>query len=97
MFGEISAWYYKALGGIKPDPANPGFKNVLLEPHFVSKLDHFEARHNGPYGEIVSSWKRSEGKIQYRVTIPPNSTARLTIKSQISNLESGRHEFTFEE
>ena len=97
MFGEISAWYYKALGGIKPDPAKPGFKNVLLEPHFVSSLDHFEAKYVGPYGEIVSSWKRSEGKIQYRVTIPPNSSATLTVNSQILNLESGRHEFTFEE
>ena len=26
MFGEISAWFYKALGGIKPDPLNLGLK-----------------------------------------------------------------------
>ena len=44
MFGEIGAWLYKALGGIRPDPDQPGFKNILLEPHFVKGLDHFEAR-----------------------------------------------------
>lgn len=79
MFGEIGAWYYKALGGIKPDPAQPGFKNILLEPHFVNGLDHFEATHKGPYGVIVSSWRRLPDQIIYTVIIPPNSTATLRL------------------
>ena len=80
MFGEIGAWIYKALGGIKPDPAHPGFKNVLLEPHFVEDLEHFEARHIGPYGEIVSSWKwMGNGEVNYMVEIPANSTATLIL------------------
>ncbi len=82
MFGEISAWFYKALGGIKPDPQNPGFKNILLEPHFVEGLESFSAKHNGPFGEIVSSWKKNNGVIDYQVTVPPNSTASLTIRRQ---------------
>ncbi len=82
MFGEIGAWYYKALGGIKPDPSKPGFKNILLEPHFVDGLEHFEAKHNSPYGEIVSSWKRSNSKVLYSVTIPANSTATLKLRAK---------------
>jgi alpha-L-rhamnosidase len=35
MFGEISAWMYKSLGGIYPDEENPGFKNVILRPKFA--------------------------------------------------------------
>jgi alpha-L-rhamnosidase len=77
MFGEIGAWMYKALGGIKPDPEQPGFKNILLEPHFVTGLDHFEAMHQSPYGAIVSSWKRTGKKLVYTVTIPPNAGATL--------------------
>jgi len=79
MFGEIGAWYYKALGGIKPDPAQPGFKNILLEPHFVDGLDRFEAKHQSPYGEIVSSWERKGSTIVYAVIVPPNSTATLRL------------------
>jgi alpha-L-rhamnosidase len=82
MFGEIGAWYYKALGGIKPDIAKPGFKNVILEPHFVADLNQFEAKHSGPYGEIVSSWKKSDDRINLRVIIPPNSTATLNLKAK---------------
>ena len=79
MFGEIGAWMYKALGGIRPDSSAPGFKHILLEPHFVPGLEAFEAKFNAPNGWIVSSWKRKGNQIHYKVTVPPNSTATLTL------------------
>ena len=79
MFGEIGAWYYKALGGIKPDAAQPGFKNVLLEPHFVKGLNSFQSKHQGPYGEILSEWKRDGKKVIYQLTVPANSSATLKL------------------
>ncbi len=80
MFGEINAWYYKALGGIFPDEKQPGFKNVILKPNFVPGLEYFEASHNGPYGKIVSAWKRKGKSVDYQITVPPNSTATLHLK-----------------
>ncbi|MDD4645799.1 MAG: alpha-L-rhamnosidase C-terminal domain-containing protein, partial [Bacteroidales bacterium] len=97
MFGEIGAWFYKALGGIKPDPEKPGFKNVILEPHFVQGLDHFEASHDGPYGKIVSSWKREGGKVIYTVVIPPNSTATVRLPGGTTmELVAGTQEMVIE-
>lgn len=77
MFGEIGAWLYKGLGGIYPDERQPGFKNVILRPHFVPGLNHFEAGHTGPQGKIITSWKRKGNKIAYTITIPANSTATV--------------------
>jgi len=79
MFGEIDAWFYKGLGGIFPDEEYPGYKNVVLKPHFVSGLQQFEATHTGPYGKIVSSWKKPPDGVEYNVTIPANSTATLLL------------------
>jgi alpha-L-rhamnosidase len=79
MFGEIGAWLYKGLAGIQPDPQQPGFKNVLLTPHFVAGLDHFEASHEGPYGIIRSAWKKNGTTVSYSVTVPPNATATLLL------------------
>ena len=81
MFGEISAWFYKALGGIFPDSSSPGFKHIILKPNFVFGLEAFEARHTSPYGEIVSSWKKNKKKINYEVTIPSNCTATLYLNT----------------
>jgi len=75
MFGEIGAWFYKSLGGIRPDPENPGFKNIILRPSFVEGLSHVESKHVSPYGEIISKWSRNRKNVTYSVTIPPNSTA----------------------
>jgi alpha-L-rhamnosidase len=86
MFGEINAWFYKALGGIKPDSNHPGFKNVLLEPHFVEGLDQFYAEHDGPYGKIVSSWKKENDKIIYQVTIPADSSATIKLDAETTTV-----------
>ena len=85
MFGEIGAWLYKGLGGIKPDPEHVGFKNILLEPHFVEDLNTFEAVFNAPTGKIESSWKKENRKVLYQVTVPPNATATLRL-----NLKTGQ-------
>jgi alpha-L-rhamnosidase len=75
MFGEIGAWFYKALGGIHPDPEQPGFKNTLLKPHFVVGLSHSAVTFESPYGKIESRWERKKKIIVYHVTIPANATA----------------------
>ncbi|MDR1864944.1 MAG: glycoside hydrolase family 78 protein [Bacteroidales bacterium] len=77
MFGEIGAWLYKALGGIHPDPAQPGFKNILLKPNFVTGLAHASVTFQSPYGTIDSKWKRNKKNVIYRVTVPANATADL--------------------
>ena len=90
MFGAVGGWLYQGLGGIKPDLQQPGFKNVLLEPNFVKGLNQFAASHEGPYGTIRSSWKRSGNGIIYDVTIPSNSTATLMLANGQKAYENGK-------
>ena len=83
MFGEVNAWFFKALGGIKPDPAQPGFKNIILRPNFVTGLTYATVSHHSPYGEIVSKWERKRRDVIYSVTVPANSTADLYLPENI--------------
>lgn len=86
MFGEIGAWLYKGIGGIKPDENKPGFKNVILEPNFVTGLNEFYSEHASPYGKIISSWKRNGKEIDYSVTIPANASAVIDFPVTKSSL-----------
>lgn len=79
MFGEIGAWFYKGLAGIYPDAQQPGFKHINLRPYFPEGLDTFSARHTSPFGDILSGWTTKGKKVMYHVTVPPNSTATLTL------------------
>jgi len=93
MFGEIGAWMYKDLAGILPDPSQPGFKHILLRPHFVKGLDRFEASHESPYGVISSSWRREGSVIVYKAVIPPNATATLQLPGQEVQLGAGEYTY----
>jgi alpha-L-rhamnosidase len=77
MFGEIGAWLYKGMGGIKPDQEAPGFKNTILHPSFFRELENTSSSYQSPYGKIVSEWKREGKKIFYKVVVPANATADL--------------------
>jgi alpha-L-rhamnosidase len=79
MFGEIGAWLFKGLGGIFPDPGQPGFRHILLRPHFVKGLSAFTATHDSPYGRIGSSWKTEGGVLVYTAVVPPGATATLEL------------------
>jgi alpha-L-rhamnosidase len=67
---------------MKPDASQPGFKNILLDPHCVKGLDSFSASHDGPFGEILSSWKRAKNTVVYNLVIPANSTATLKLSGK---------------
>jgi len=79
MFGDISAWFYKNLAGIKADINNPGFKHIIIEPQPVGDLKWAKAKYHCPYGEIKSQWKLEGGNFELRVSIPFNTTATIFV------------------
>lgn len=101
MFGEIGAWMYKALGGIKPDETAPGFQVIRLEPNFPKKLDQFSCSYESVWGQIESAWERTGNSVRYRVTIPAGATGLLRIPAQgktgahFMELGSGVHQFNW--
>jgi alpha-L-rhamnosidase len=78
MFGVVTEWYYRWLGGIRPDPNNPGFKEFILNPYTPKGLDYVETSYNSPYGTIVSNWeKKRSGSYSYNFEIPEGTTANV--------------------
>ncbi len=104
MFGEIAAWFYRDLGGIMPDPQDPGFHHTILRPFFPEKLESFSAKHRSSYGEITSSWTCKGKKVIYNAVVPPNSTATFHVpagwktkdKASTLTLSPGSHQVEFQ-
>ena len=82
------SWFFEGLGGIRPDPEKPGFKNIILKPAVVKSVDRVNCSYQSPYGEIVSNWNVDEDQFEWEVTVPPNSTAIVNIPGRDIN-ESG--------
>lgn len=86
MFSDISAWFYKGLAGINPDPENPGFKHIILRPNPVPGLQWVNCHHNSMYGKIKCNWKIEGNKFNIQVTIPVNCSATLYLpKGYVQN------------
>lgn len=101
MFGEIGGWFFKSIGGILPDPSQPGFKHIWLKPIFPRALQESSVSYDSPYGKILSSWTVKKNKIEYQIEIPANATATFyppdNMKdSHTKQLTSGKHRLELE-
>ena len=74
LLGDLIAWFYQDLGGIKED--EPGFKTIIMKPSIaINGLDNVNASYNTPYGLVKSNWKKQSGEFDWTVSIPANSKA----------------------
>ncbi len=79
LVGDLITWFYENLAGIRPDPAQPGFKHIIMHPTPVGDLTYVKASHKSPYGEIARDWRRDADRFTWNVTIPVNTTATLYV------------------
>ena len=65
MFGDLSAWAFEYLAGIKID--EPGIAKYHAEPYLPNGVDSFDISHQTTHGLVrVCAW-REDGKPRYDV------------------------------
>ena len=60
MFGDLSAWAFEFLAGIRI--VEPGFAKVEFHPYLPEGVESFDIRHQSPRGQIRVRAERSGGK-----------------------------------
>ncbi|MBS3775510.1 MAG: family 78 glycoside hydrolase catalytic domain [Bacteroidales bacterium] len=85
-YGAIGEWLYRYVAGIEWDEQNPGYKHIIFKPHPGGGLTSAKASHESLYGEIISDWEINEKKFNYKVVIPPNTSASI----RLPNAEEGK-------
>jgi alpha-L-rhamnosidase len=91
-YGAIGDWMYRVMAGIDTEEAAPGYKKIVIRPQLTEKLSSAAAELQTYYGKVGSQWQRDNGKLQFNVVIPPNTTATVYIpaKSAEDIREGGR-------
>lgn len=79
--GTMAQWLYEDVVGMRPDPASPGFRRVLLSPRPVGDLTFAEFTYQSPQGPIETRWEIDAEELIYEVTLPANVEARLSLPS----------------
>ncbi|HUR11784.1 MAG TPA: family 78 glycoside hydrolase catalytic domain [Flavitalea sp.] len=80
MFGSISEWFYRSLGGI--NSLSPGFGRILIRPQPAGDLQWVNTTYQSIRGKIVTAWRRNGKSFQLQIEIPPNTTAEINMPSK---------------
>jgi len=78
-YGAIGDWMYRVMAGLDTDESAPGYKKITIAPQPGGKITQATAKLETLYGLAVSDWQLSNGKFILNITIPANTTARVTL------------------
>ncbi len=82
MFGSITEYFYKFLGGIQSPMegvTSKSYKKILIKPFIPEGLDFVNCSVEVNSGKVVSNWKKRADGIIFDVTIPANSKAIIAL------------------
>ncbi|HWQ90834.1 MAG TPA: family 78 glycoside hydrolase catalytic domain, partial [Clostridia bacterium] len=85
MLGQINEWFYHDLAGIQPDLERPGFKRVIIKPALAGTVSWVRASHRSPYGTIAVDWRRIDGGLHLKVSVPVNTSAYVYVPCDKTN------------
>jgi alpha-L-rhamnosidase len=92
MFGSVSAWFFRWLGGIQPAVDAVGFDRMEIRPQVVSGLQWVKCSHRSIRGMIESNWSTTDTGVSFVFVIPPDTTALLELPARAADelTEGGR-------
>ncbi|WP_138992356.1 family 78 glycoside hydrolase catalytic domain [Larkinella sp. C7] len=86
LLGDLPIWLYENLAGIKSGEA--GFKSIVMRPVPSGDLSRVNSTFASAYGTIASDWTVTNQQFRWKITVPGNTTALVSIPAD--NLASVR-------
>ena len=92
-YGCVCQWIWESVAGIAADPAQPGFKHIIMKPVPEKRLGHVDAEYQSAAGLIKSSWSYQGDNWHWEFTIPEGATATVTLpgETESKDYQSGTY------
>ncbi len=81
-YGCVCEWIWETAAGIASDPAQPGFKHIIMKPIPDKRLGHIDAEYQSAAGLIKSAWRYEGDQWIWDFTIPAGATASVTLPGE---------------
>ena len=78
-YGCVCQWIWETAAGIAADPAQPGFKHIIMKPVPDKRLGSIDAVYHSAAGTIRSAWKYEGDVCTWNFTIPDGAEASVTL------------------
>ena len=92
-YGCVCQWIWESVAGIAADPAQPGFKHIIMKPVPEKRLGHVNAEYQSAAGLIKSSWEYRGDSWHWEFTVPEGATATVTLpgETESKDYQSGTY------
>jgi len=93
-YGCVCEWIWETCAGIASDPAQPGFKHIIMKPIPDKRLGYINAEFHSAAGLIKSAWRYEGDQWIWDFTIPEGATASVTLpgETEAKEYQSGTYQ-----
>jgi alpha-L-rhamnosidase len=78
-YGAIGDWMYSVIAGINTSESSPGYHKIIISPQPGGRLTSADGELETMYGKVRSAWSINNNIFTLDVTVPPNTTAQVTL------------------
>ena len=91
FWGDVSAWFYTYLAGIRINPTGKDVINLDIMPLFPEKLNSVSAYRDTPNGRISVSWERtSEESIILKIEAAEKLHGKIVLTEGFTFLDGSK-------
>jgi alpha-L-rhamnosidase len=83
-YNGIGSWFYQAVGGIRPDENEAGYRKIWIEPQIPAGVTWAKTSKDTPYGEVALDWTLNDGILAMELTVPSGSTAYAVLPEEVA-------------
>ena len=110
-YNGIGTWFYQAVGGIRLDETEPGYRHFYVDPQIPNGVTWSKVTKESPYGTIAVNWNLKDDQLNLRLIVPVGTTAtvcipdnavsckmnkkKVSVKKQTVVVEAGDYNFVF--
>ena len=95
-YGCVCQWLWETAAGIAADPAEPGFRHIIMMPVPDKRLGRLDAEYHSAAGLVKSAWRYEGDKCIWDFTIPEGAKASVTLPGQTESKDYGPGSYTIE-
>jgi len=97
-YGSVLAWIYKTAAGIAADPAQPGFRRIVMRPVPNRRLGYVRASYRSAAGLVTSAWRYEDSRWIWEFSVPEGAVAEVTLPNGTAPREyaAGKHRVELE-
>lgn len=84
-YNGIGNWFYQAVGGLRTDDDEPGYRHVWIEPQIPQGVTWAHTTKETPYGTIGIDWALKERRFTMHLVLP------VGVRASVAVPEKARH------